>query len=442
LGKHYRTRRATSGTLMLTTIIKRLLFRIHSDELIRHSGILFAGMAVVHVCSLVYQMAVSRALPAEEYSLLAAFFGVLAVLQLPLNTLTSAVGHYSSLLCRENRAGDVKRLVAKWMAVAGVPAVLLAIAGLLFSEPFAFLLHLDRAEPVIIAAISLPALFLLPVLNGAVQGVQRFGWQAASGILGALTRLALGAGFVWFLYPACGWAMLGHGLGGYTAAAVLLAGLLMRRAHSPATGIALPSMRFYILQSFLVQAAYALLMTADVVLVKHFLPEDTAFAYAATLGRLVVFLPGAIVAAMFPKVSSSGGTTAAQRGFFRRSLAYTAACAAVAVAVCALFPGLLLHFLFGIDDADSDLVRMTVLMAVVMGINALLNVGVQFLLACRRFLLASFIVVAAIIYIGSGFRFHTSALPIVLLAGATNLLALIVLLCGIFIHDLRYHPKR
>lgn len=427
---------------MLSRIIRLLVRRFQSDELIRHSVILFAGMAVVHVCSLVYQMAVSRALPAEEYALLAAFFGVLVVLQLPLSSMTAAVGHYSSLLSREGRAGDVRRLVVKWMAVAGVPAVLLALAGLVFSSRLAVFLHLERAEPVIIAAITLPALFLLPVLGGAVQGIQQFGWQAASGMLGALVRLALGAGFVWFLYPACGWAMLGHGLGAYTAVAVLLAGLLVRMDRSSVTGSALPSMRFFILQSFLIQAAYALLMTADVVLVKHFLPEDTQFAYAATLGRLVVFLPGAIVVAMFPKVSSRGGTTVAQRDVFRHSLAYTAACAALAVAGCVLFPRLLLRVLFGIADADGDLIRMTVLMAVVMGINALLNVAVQFLLACRRFLMASAILVAAVVYIGASQLFHASSLPIALLAGGANLLALIVLLGGIFAHDRRHQPER
>ena len=416
---------------MLVKIYNLLERRWRSNELMRHSAILFAGMVVVHVCSLVYQMAVSRALPPEEYALLAAFLGVLAVLYLPLSTMTVAVSRYSSLLCLEGRAGDVKRLVVKWLGIAAIPAILLGSAGLLFSAPLASLLHLDRAEPVIIAAISLPALFLLPVLSGASQGIQQFGWNAASSIVGGLVRLILGAGFVWFVYPACGWAMLGHGLGAYAAAAVLLAGLLLRTRVVPVTGERLPSMRFYIFQSFFIQAAYAVLMTADVVLVKHFLPEDADFAYAATLGRLTVFLPGAIVAAMFPKVSSEGTATAAQQAIFKRSLVYTAACAALAVAGCALFPGFLLRILFGIADAGEPLKRMTILMAGIMGINALLNVAVQFLLARRCFRPALVIIVAAGAYIAGCGLFHASALPIVLLAGIANGLSLAVLLFAI-----------
>jgi hypothetical protein len=190
-------------------------------------------------------------------------------------------------------------------------------------------------------------------------------------------------------------------------------------------------MRFFIFQSFFIQAAYAVLMTADVVLVKHFLPEDSDFAYAATLGRLTVFLPGAIVAAMFPKVASEGTVTDAQQVIFKRSLVYTAACAALAVAGCALFPGLLLRILFGIADAGEPLKRMTILMAGIMGINALLNVAVQFLLARRCFRPALVIIVAAGAYLAGCGLFHASALPIVLLAGIANSLSLAVLLFSI-----------
>ena len=39
--------------------------------------------------------------------------------------------------------------------------------------------------------------------------------------------------------------------------------------------------------------AFAVLMNADAVLVKHYLPDNTEFAYAATLGRIAAFLPAA-----------------------------------------------------------------------------------------------------------------------------------------------------
>jgi O-antigen/teichoic acid export membrane protein len=401
---------------------------LFADDLLRHTAVLFAGMMVVHVCNLVYQMAVSRILPDEEYALLAAFLSALAILSYPLSTLTAGLSHYSSLLQKEGRTGDVKRLLRKWMLLTGVPAFLLGAAVVVFNGPIAGFLHLTRLAPVIIAGAVLPALFWLPVLAGAAQGLQLFGWSSASNICGAVCRLLLGAGFVWFLYPACGWAMLGHGAGVYGSSAVLAVGLFLVLRNGTGTGTRLPSMRFYLLQSFFIQTAFAVLMNADVVLVKHYLPENTEFAYAATLGRIVAFLPAAVAMAMFPKVASSGGATAAHRKIFFRSFGFTALFVAAAATACFIVPRLLLHILFG--RAADSMVQLARLMAAAMSASALLNVVVQFLLAQRRFKETLGVVVFCLLYLLAAHLFHGTAGQIALAAGIFNTAAL---LCGLYI---------
>ncbi len=405
--------------------VKRFFAGLISDDLLRHTSILFSGMMVVHVCNMVFQMAVIRILPKEEYVLLAAFLAVLVIIQRPLSTLTTGVSHYSSLLRQEGRAGDVKRLLRKWLLLAGGVGLFLGIVTVVFNGSLSGFLHLNRVAPVVIIGAILPALFCAPVLLGAGQGLQLFKWCSTAGIFAALVRLGLGVGFIWFVVPACGWAMLGHGLSIYTSAGVLFLGLFLMLRGQGKSKEKLPSMRVYLLQSFFVLAAYVVLMTADVVLVKHFVPGDTDFAYAATLGRMVVFLPSAIVVAMFPKVVSRGTTTKHQQLIFFRSFAYTALFVAVAVVGCFVFPGLLARF-FGVADVSVSLKRMIGLMAVVMGFSALLNVVVQFLLAQRRFKPLVLVVLCAVAYIMSVTFFHDNARTVVLLSGAMNLLALIL----------------
>jgi len=65
-----------------------MLKKLLSDDLLKHSAVVFAGMAVVHVCNLFFQMAVTRRLSGEEYTLLTAFLGVLVIISLPLSMLT------------------------------------------------------------------------------------------------------------------------------------------------------------------------------------------------------------------------------------------------------------------------------------------------------------------------------------------------------------------
>lgn len=408
--------------------VEKIRFRLVSlfaDDLLRHTAVLFAGMMVIHVCNLVYQMAISRVLPQDEYALLAAFLGVLSIISYPLSTLTTGLSHYSSLLQQSGRTGDVKRLLRKWLLLAGVPGFLLGAAAILFNGWVAGFLHLDRAAPVIIAGTVLPAMFWLPALTGAAQGLQLFGWNSASGISGAVLKLLLGAGLVWLWYPACGWAMTGYSAGVYMSAVVLAAGLFLGLRNSVETPAALPSMRFYLLQSLLVQIAFAVLMNADVILVKHYLPQNTEFAYAATLGRIVAFLPMAVAIAMFPKVSSAGGTTVEHRKIFFRSFGFTGLCVAAAVVVCLVMPRLLLFILFGIRVASDSMIFLTRLMSCAMAASALLNIIIQFLLAQRRFKETAVTVAASLFYLFSVHFFHGSAGQIAVLSNLFNTIALV-----------------
>lgn len=402
----------------------RFFWKLRADDLFTHSAIVFIAMMIVHICNMVFQMAVGRVLPHEEYALLAAFLGVLTIIQRPLATFRTGLSYYSSLLYQDGRIGDVKRLLRKWILVAGGPALLACLAMLLLSRQIAAFLHLQRIEPVLIAGAVMPALFLIPIFGGVIQGLQGFTLSSFSSITGAVVRLFLGAGFVWFLYPACGWAMLGHGLGLYAGLGVTVLGLAVMLRANASTGAPLPSMRSYLFQSFCIQAAYAVLMTADVVFVKHYVPDDTEFAYAATLGRMVVFLPGAIVMAMFPKVTSRGTLTKAQRRVFLRSMGYTALFVFAVAAVCFTLPGLLVRILFGIVEVSNHLRLMVGLMAVVMGISALLNVVIQFLMAQHRFAGLSGVVLMALIYYISS-RFCHETWHVVAWAGGTNVVALL-----------------
>ncbi len=414
------------------TMIKKLhsiFARLSADDLIRHASILFSGMMVVHVCNMVFQMAVSRVLPDQEYTLLMAFLAVLVMIQRPLGTLRVGLSHYTSILLQERRSGDVRRLLRKWLVLMGTPSLILSALVLALSHSLTGFFHLERLAPVLITGAVLPVLFLTPVFSGAVQGLQAFKWGAGANMANALIRLGLGAGFVWFLYPACGWAMMGHGLGLYAGCAILFTGLVFFLRGKQKSTLPLPSLRFFLLQSFFIQAAYSILMTADVVLVKHYFPEDTEFAYAATLGRMVVFLPGAIVSAMFPKVASKGAGTQAQRAVFLKSFWISALFVAGAIGGCFLFSGLLARILFD-KTAPSDYLRLMIgLMAIVMGFSALLNVIVQFLVAQRRFLQAYSVIIFAVLYLGGTMFFHGSSISIVLIAGLCNAGAL---LAGIF----------
>lgn len=394
------------------------------DDLLRHSMVLFVSMMIVHVCNMGYQMVVSRMLPPSEYALLASFLGVLLIIARPMNVLSTGMNHYTRLLEEQDRRGDIKRLLRKWMILAGLPSLVLSALMIGFSAHLAQLFHLERKAPLVVLALSLPVLFMMPVVTGTVQGLQYFGWSAIVSILRGVLRVGICAAALVWIYAASGWALVGHTGSMYIAAFILFVMLMVRLRGTSGSADPLPSMKLYLSQSLVIQAGYAVLMTADVVLVNHYFPHETGFSYAATLGRLVASVAVAVGMAMFPKVVTSGKETDQHKKIFLRSMIYSLFCTIPALLVCFLIPEFLLRFIFGVKDASDSMILFVRMMALVMAIASILNIIVQYAIAQRSFKAVAPVVVSAVLYLGVVFFYHGTIMQIIVTALCCNLTAL------------------
>lgn len=411
----------------MKTIVLRIIGRIGRDALLLHTGLLFMATIMTSVCGIGYQMIVSRALPKSEYALLATFLALVAIASRPLATLSTAMAHYISLLEQDGRSGAIHRLLLRWIIFSGLPSVVLAVVVVLLSSHIASFFHLERQAPIIVVALALPVVFVAPVLGGGMIGLQRFGWSAVSSIGGAIGRVILGGAFVLLIAPTCGWALAGH-VGGLYVSLIVCFFVLVRYViqRNSKDLLELPSLRLYLMQCFIIQISAAVLMTGDVVMVQRYLPDDSGFAFAATLGRMVAFMAVGVASAMFPKVSSKGEFYKEHRQIYIRSQVFTGAFVIMAMAVCCLVPELLHRLLFKITDPDAVLISQTRGMAVAMGLSTLLNTNVSLLLAQRRFIAGWVVIGAAAFYIVGTYYFHGSALIIVVIGSVVNLLALVL----------------
>ena len=396
------------------------------DDLFRHASLLFFASMFTAFGNLGFQMIVGRALPQDEYALLATFLALFAIASRPLGTLSTAMNHYTSLLLQEGQRDIVGYLLRKWVLRAGSVSFVLAVVCIVFAQQISRFFHLERTAPVVVSALALPVIFVGPVLSGTLQGMQRFISSSVASISNALGRVLFGGVFVLFLFPACGWALAGHVAGLYVSLFVFLAVLLPWISRHKYEGQKLPSFRFYLLQCFFIQVSVAILMTGDVVMVKHYLPQNLDFAYAATLGRVVAFMAVSVAAAMFPKVVSANLFTEQHRVLYLRSQLYTLGIVGISLTLCIVFPAFFLRLLFGIEEPVGDLLVLTRWMAVVMAGATLLNINVNLLLAQRRFKPLMSVVVSALFYLILVRIYHPSALVVVAFAGLSNFVALVV----------------
>jgi O-antigen/teichoic acid export membrane protein len=183
------------------------------------------------------------------------------------------------------------------LVVAGIAfAAVLVVASPLLAE----LINVP-APLLIAAAIGLPFGLALPLLMGAFQGEQRFLMFSVLSVGQAGLKLigALALGVLW------GPAGIIAGISLATAAVYFVAlGILRHRvAAKPVEDWLRPALAYLavIVPSTL---SLAVLLSADVLIVKHFFPIRAAGEYAsvAALGRAIFWGASGVAAVLFPKV--------------------------------------------------------------------------------------------------------------------------------------------
>lgn len=409
-------------------MIKSLVRFFKTDDLLKDSSILFIGMAIAHVFNLLFQMFMGRRLRPDEYALLISLLGVFTVLSVPLGVISSAISRYASLLLSKQRAGDLIRLGLFWGRGLALIGLALSMMCFLFPIRIASFFHLERAAPVYIFGLILTGVFCTPVVNGTVLGMQRYSVLSAGLVLGAAIRLMVGILLVTYVSPFAGWGLLGHGLGFY--ATMLLAGLFIAGSLRGAstTREPLPSMRQYLFYSFFIMLGYSVMMTGDVVLVKHLLPESAGdFAYAATLGRLVLFVPQALEGSMFPKVVAERQGTSRQHQLLLKTLAGALSATVATALTFTLCARWLPHLVFNIAEPSVELIRWFRLLSWVMVPVALLSIVTRYALAQHRLKVAAVVPLAAAAYVGTSFTLSKSPDRILACLALCSSVALLVL---------------
>lgn len=405
-------------------------FLLH-DSLFRHAALLFSASILTMFGNIGFQMVTGRMLRKEEFALMTTFLALFALVGRPAATLTTAMVYYTALLKKEGRENCIRRLLFKWVGLTGIVSLFFATVFSLLSPKIATFFHLERTAPVVVCALALPAIFITPVLAGAIRGLQRFGWSAVAAISNAYGRVLFGFIFLSTIACACGWALAGHVVGMYISLVVMAVALFPLFKVNSSDSLPLPSLRLYLAQCIIVHASLALLTTGDIIFVKHYLPEATDFAYAATLSRMVALMAGAVAGSLGPKVVSAGDFSKEHRKLYLRAQSYAFFAVLTSLAVCLLVPEQLLHFFFGIDSPGPELSKLTQGMALAMTPATLLAINVGLLLAQRRFKLLVSVVILAVAYFVSVYLWHADAMQVIMAAGIANLIALIITTVGI-----------
>ena len=407
------------------------------DRLERHALLMLIASLSGHVGNYVFHSLTGRLLPLADYGLMIAVLGALQILHLPLTALNMAVAQHTAAHPKASRA-----LLAKGSRLLLILSLLVSLILWMAQVPLLTFFSSDRSILLPLAAILIALSLFLTLTGGLLQGHQKFRWLAARSLSLFLLRALFCLVLLLAVYPAAELALLAHLLAMLATLAVSLTGIrhcIAEKISGHASRLDLMPVGLQTLKALPALAGFAVLMSADVVLVRRYFSPETSgrFAQAAVLARMVLWLPLPIASAMYPKVITPG---TAARHTLRKAAAYTGALLLLTLAGFWLTAPLLLNLLYGTANPEilspeilspelvsPELVSWTRHMALAMAPLAFTHVLLQYDLAQKRFVASGVLLLMAFGYLAAVALHHPtieSLIKILLLTNSISAIAL------------------
>lgn len=402
------------------------------DAIVRRHYLLPASIAIANCAIFLFQIMLARIASPAEYGELLALLGVLLIIEAPASTvqvlLARAVQRTVPGSSGREPALDLGPVMAGALAIGvGLSGILLVLMPLL-----GHFLHMNQA-PYLVAIYVIPV-FLAAVPRGVLAGLGDFRSVSLGLIVSATVRLVAGTILVHAGYGADG--AIGAVVIGEVISGCALLIQARRRTRSGADPLDF-EWRAAIGEGTAFTGLWVLI-GIDLVLARHFLPQVQAGEYgaAATLSQVVMILPGAVAAILFPRLS--GMSLARERSSETRLVGGVSGIAVVSLIVVALVQSLvrpLLRLVF--DPSYLGAGRVTTLLLLSASALGLLTVVLQYLVGRHELIPASMSWLGVVGFVIAVSFWHQSMHELGLIISASSAATLAVMLL-VALHGARY----
>ena len=385
---------------------------IFSDRLIRTGSSLFLFSMISNFFNYLFQVTMGRLLGPSEYGLMNSLLSISVVVGVPLGTIMMVVSKGTAEYKAEGNIGNIRSLFLlayKKVLIAGLIGVLLFWGTSGYIKDY---IHAPSVVPVVILGMAILTSLFYPINTAVLQGLRNFRWLNLGIGLGGALRFLLSVILVLAGFSVNG-VMVGLILSGLSIWTITYIPLRKNLEFKERGSNFNPPSFISIFHVLLVNLAFAVMTQADMVLVKHFFPfhEAGIYASAAILGKAVMYLPGALVLAMFPMVAESNALQLSSGPLIKKSLIVSLSLSGLVSLLFYLFPNLVIKTFFGAQYTEAAVVLRYFGLAMLP--MALLLVLMNYFVAKERPLFSYLMFLGAFLEIGMIFLFHESLFSVI-----------------------------
>jgi O-antigen/teichoic acid export membrane protein len=394
---------------------------------LRAGAIVFVAVGAANVCNYLFHLFSARSLGPSSYGDVATLAGVIGIIILPLGGAQVFVARHVAAQGAKGRAvnhADYVSGFAGAMLIAGSILTVLLLAASPLIEKW---LSIGSLLAVALAAlVTLPS-FLTPVMVGAAQGRHLFmlvgvALFAPAAIRVVLTASALQAGL------GVNGTMAATLVGALIAVAIPFVALRADLIGSWRPRLARRELRA-LLPVIAGMLAITLLTTDDLVAAKvAFTPHEAGlYGGASLIGRVILYLPVAIVTVLLPNVSARVSAGHSTRSLLTNSLLATGAVCVVFTIFYTVMPHLIVRIAFGSKyEGAASLLWM---FAIAMSLYSLLNVVLVYRLGHHETRTSWLLLGGAVVQAALFVAFHSSPRELLATSIATAAVLLAVATC-------------
>ena len=371
-----------------------------------------AAMVVAGGFDALVSIFAGRMLIKEQFAVFIAVVALIQVLVNVTNVIRTVVAYYTAeFTAEQDGAARVNAFFHRSWAWSWRWGVIATLAMLLLSPLIASFIKIDSLWPLWAASFALLMLFVRPVTDGTLQGIQNFLGLSTVQVLQSALRLVFAILLMLLGLEAFG-AVLALPLA--TTTALLVAVWFLRAFfRNPVKDIAVPSVSLrYSLYTLVGLGSYALLINLDAIAVKRFFSEAVAGDYGTvvTLGKINLFATLGIGLVLFPKATQRRALGRDSRPVLGLALAATIAVGLFLTALYFLASEPLVRIVF--SDTYSDPGILLGLVGFATTLYAAISIWLNYALSLQKqsFVLGLAILVVAVVV--AMFIYHPSTTAI------------------------------
>ncbi len=396
------------------------------------AGLFLSAANILAGClGYIYQILMARMLQPEGYASFSSIMALTVFFGAPLGALVMVISRQVSALRAHGRLFEItvqyKKLLLQ-IFIAGVACALLLYPIHIFISHFRE--GISAGSIFLLGSIVIIGSFVM-INNAFLQGLQSFSWFASLGVIAVVLKIILSVAFI-FLGLAVDGALLGVFV---PAVLIFIMGYRVVIGSIPTRK---PQETFLQVNSFLKLSTYLPVLIAnlafvamtqlDIVLVTWYFPSDLAgqYAAAAILGKVILYLPGGLALALYPRVAENHASNIGSAKILFQTLAVASVVCILAAAFYGIFGPQIIDILYGPSYEGAGQILSWYGFAIYP--LTLVMVIENFLIAKGRVIFAWIFMAVAPFQVLAIYLCHEDLNSILIILGASGLLLLI---CGL-----------